>query len=164
MTRLARSRHSFGGCNYHLQFTPKYRRVVFEHPEVQAVCRRAIMEKAARLNVTVGALEFGPEHIHVFVKDCKNFSVSYLAGQLKGYSAYVVRRECWDIVKKYLWGDHFWTPGYFYESVGRVTDDMVKFYIERQQRKHWQGDDYEYFNVHTAMRSKGQTTLVDFAM
>ncbi len=41
---------------------------------------------------------------------------------------------------------------------------MAKFYIERQQRKHWQGDDYEYFNVHTALKSKGKATLGDFAM
>ena len=163
MTRLARSRHSFGGCNYHLQFTPKYRRDVFKHPKVQAVCRRAILEKAAQLNVKVGALEFGPDHMHTFVEDCRNYSVSYLVNMLKGYSAYVLRRECWDIIKFALWGDHFWSSGYFYESVGRVTDDMVKFYIERQQRKHWQGDDYEYFNVHTAMKSEGQMTLADFA-
>jgi putative transposase len=164
MSRLARARHSFGGCNYHLQFTPKYRRAVFEHPEVQAVCRRAILEKAAKLNVSVGALEFGPDHIHTFLENCKNYSVSYLVGQLKGYSSYVMRRECWDIVKKYLWGDHYWGGGYFFESVGRVTDDMVKFYIERQQQKHWQNGDYEYFNVHTAVKSEGQTTLIDFAV
>ncbi len=164
MSRLARARHSFGGCNYHLQFTPKYRRAVFEHPEVQAVCRRAILEKAAKLNVSVGALEFGPDHIHTFLENCKNYSVSYLVGQLKGYSSYVMRRECWDIVKKYLWGDHYWGGGYFFESVGRVTDDMVKFYIERQQLKHWQNGDYEYFNVHTAVKSEGQTTLIDFAV
>ncbi len=54
--------------------------------------------------------------------------------------------------------------GYFFESVGRVTGDMVQFYIERQQRKHWKGDDYEYFNVRRQFEAKGQTTLMDFAI
>ena len=67
----------------------------------------------------------GPDHMHVFVIDCKNYSAAKLAEQLKGYSSYVVRRQCWNDVSKKLWGDHFWSDGYFYESVGRVTSDMV---------------------------------------
>ena len=30
MSKLAQARHSYGGSNFHLEFTPKYRRVVFE--------------------------------------------------------------------------------------------------------------------------------------
>ena len=164
MSRLAQARHSFGGCNFHMQFTPKYRRAVFKMVEVQDVCRRAITEKAQAMGIIVGALEFGPDHVHIFLENCKNHCVSHLAAQLKGYSAYVLRRECWDMIRKYLWGKHFWSSGYFFESVGRVTGDMAKFYIERQQKKHWQGDDYEYFNVHTKLKSEGQATLNDFAM
>ena len=164
MSRLARARHSFGGCNFHMQFTPKYRRAVFKMVKVQDVCRRAITEKAHTMGIIVGALEFGPDHVHIFLQNCKNHCVSRLAAQLKGYSAYVLRRECWDMIRNQLWGDHFWSSGYFFESVGRVTDDMAKFYIERQQKKHWQGDDYEYFNMHTKLKSKGQATLNDFAM
>ena len=37
----------------------------------------------------------------------------------------------------FLWGDSFWSDGYFYESIGRVTTDTIRFYIERQQGKHW---------------------------
>ena len=89
MSKLARARHSFGGCNYHMQFTPKYRRSVFTTVEVQNVCRRAITEKAQAMGISVGALEFGPDHVHIFLQNCKNHCVSRLAAQLKGYSAYV---------------------------------------------------------------------------
>ena len=164
MNRLARARHSFGGSNFHLQFTPKYRRDIFRSEEVRDVVRNAIVEKAHDLDVHIGAIEFGPDHLHVFVVGCKNYSVAQLAGQLKGYSSFIVRRRCSDVVRRKLWGSHFWSDGYFFESVGRVTSDMVEFYIERQQRKHWQGDDYEYFNVKNKVKGEGQTTLADFAM
>jgi putative transposase len=137
---------------------------VFRIEKVRIVCKRALLEKAQAMGIVVGAIEFGPDHVHLFLVNCKNYGVSYLTAQLKGYSAYMVRRECKNLIKKYLWGEHFWSGGYFFESVGRVTGDMVKFYIERQQKKHWQGDDYDYFNVHTTMESKDQTTLEDFAM
>ena len=126
--------------------------------------RTAIKEKARSLGIQVGAIEFGPDHVHLFVVGCKNYSAAQLAGQLKGYSSRVVRKQCWDVVRKKLWGKHFWSAGYFFESVGRVTSDMVKFYIERQQRKHWQGDDYGYFNAKKQCKLMGQTTLIDFGM
>jgi len=164
MTRLARARHSFGGSNFHLQFTPKYRREIFRSDQVREVVRHAIIEKSKALSIKIGAIEFGPDHLHVFVIGCKNYSAAQLADHLKGYSSYVVRKKCWNIVKQQLWGQHFWSGGYFYESVGRVTSDMVQFYIERQQLKHWQGDDYEYFNVKNKVHVQGQTSLSDFAM
>ena len=162
MTRLARAKHSYGGANYHLQFTPKYRRWVFTSRKVQETIRAAIMEKAEKLGIKVSAIEFGPEHVHVFLEGCKNYSASYLAGQLKGYSSYVVRRKNWDEIKSKLWGKHFWTAGYFFETVGRVTGDMVKFYIERQQAKHWKGDDYEYFRLERKNEQNGQAELTMF--
>ena len=116
------------------------------------------------MDIVVGAIEFAPDHVHLFLVNCKNHSASYMTSQLKGYSAYMVRKECWQQIKNYLWGKHFWSGGYFFESVGRVTGDMVKFYIDRQQKKHWQGEDYEYYNVHTKDMPKDQTTLSDFAM
>ena len=122
------------------------------------------MEKAKSMGVGIEAMEFGPDHVHIFVTGCKNYSASYLVGQFKGNSSYVVRKECWGLIKNQLWGDHFWSGGYFYESVGRVTGDMVKFYIERQQSKHWKGDDYEYFNIQNQLKAKGQTTLMDYVM
>jgi REP element-mobilizing transposase RayT len=125
-------------------------------------------EKTKALDVQIGAIEFGPDHVHLFVIGCKNLSASYLAGQLKGYSAYLIRKTCWEIVSRQLWGDSFWSDGYFFESVGRITSEMVQFYIERQQRKHWKGEDYEYFNVkknqsQESAESGGQTSLIDFA-
>jgi putative transposase len=146
-----------------MQFTPKYRRPLFNYPEVQAVCRVMMEKKARTLGITIGAMEFGPDHVHLFLVGCKNYSASYLAGQLKGYVSYGLRKRCWNTIKRHLWGNHFWSDGYFFESVGRVTSDMVQFYIERQQRKHWQGDDYEYFKVRPTVGLTDQTSLTDFA-
>ncbi|MHC1583635.1 MAG: transposase, partial [Methanosarcinales archaeon] len=41
----------------------------------------------------------------------RTISAAKLAEQLKGYSSYVVRRQCWNDVSKKLWGDHFWSDG-----------------------------------------------------
>jgi hypothetical protein len=56
-------------------------------------------------------------------------------------------------------GKRFWSEGYFYESVGMVTSTAVKFYIERQQGKHWVHYD---FAVKHAQGNSAQSSLAEF--
>jgi REP element-mobilizing transposase RayT len=37
----------------------------------------------------------------------------------------------WDRIKHKLWGDSLWSDGYFYESIGRVTNEAIEYYITR---------------------------------
>ncbi len=134
---ITRNRHSLGGSNYHMQFTPKYRKPVFRNKKIRALVKAALEYKAHELHVTIEALEFGPDHMHMFISNCQNYSVSKLAQYFKGYSSRIVRKHLPYDIMYYNNGSSFWSDGYFYESIGRVTSDMVKFYIERQQKKHW---------------------------
>lgn len=159
MVEIVCSRHSVGGSNYHLQFTPKYRRCVFEDIRIRMECERLAMEKAKQLGVDIGAIEFGPDHMHLFVTGCRNYSVSQLVQHFKGYISRYIRLEYANKLRPYLWGDSFWSDGYFYESVGRVTAENVKFYIERQQKKHWINIDYD---VYAAKIGRRQRKIEDF--
>jgi putative transposase len=134
---------SYGESNYHLQFTPKYRRDVFVDEEVKEMCRRSFAETCAALGITMVACEFGPDHAHVFVANCKNYAVPTMVQRLKGASSRRIRLELWDRVKDKLWGESFWSGGYFYRSIGSTTSDAVEFYIRYSQKKHWMKYDYE---------------------
>ena len=35
-------------------------------------------------------------------------------------------------LKKRYWGQHLWATGYFCRTVGTVTEEMIKDYIEKQ--------------------------------
>jgi len=90
------------------------------------------------MDIDILAVEFGPDHVHIFVGNCKNHSVPEdMAQRFKGYSSYVIRKEHRDSIKDKLWGSHFWSSGYFYEAVGRITSETTQFYIKRQQKKYW---------------------------
>ena len=138
---LKYSRHSVGGSNYHLQFTPKYRKPVFRVRKIRKLTEALFRNKAMKLGVKIEAVEFGPDHVHIFVTNCRKFSVSKLVNHFKGYSSWYIRRELPREVSVFLWEDSFWSDGYFYESVGRITSETIKFYIERQQAKHWLQED-----------------------
>jgi putative transposase len=66
-----------------------------------------------------------------------------MARRLKGASAHRVRHEMWERVREKLWGDSFWSDGYFYRSVGSTTAESVRYYVENSQRKHWMKRDHE---------------------
>ncbi|MDG7043298.1 MAG: IS200/IS605 family transposase [Nitrososphaerota archaeon] len=153
---------TFGEANYHLQFTPKYRRDVFLDEEVRALCRESFRTTCEGLGIGMEACEFGPDHVHLFVSGCRKCPVPYMAQRLKGASAYVIRHRLWDRVRGKLWGDSFWSDGYFYRSVGSTTAETVRYYVQNSQRKHWlplvasktalpQGD------------ARGQVKLTDFS-
>lgn len=159
---LAHERHSVGGSNYHLQFTPKYRRRVFKDPAIRACCEDLARKKAAELGVSVEAIEFGPDHLHMFVTGCRKYAVSELVNQFKGYISHEIRRLLPD--RMILWELYraFWSHGYFYESVGRVTSETVRYYIERQQGKHWEHGEYDAQRGSRPAPARGQISLDRF--
>ena len=167
MEQLERYRHCVGESALHLQFTPKYRREVFEDNIIQERCRAILQDIAKRLGIELSALEFGPDHAHAFVTRWRKYSPSQLAQYLKGASSRELRLTLWERVKRYEWGKAFWSSGYYFGTVGRVTSETVKYYIERQQGKHWEHCDFDAeHSMETKcqiLRSTRQTKLDIFA-
>jgi putative transposase len=137
MDELVRSRHCVGGSNFHLQLTPKYRKPIFWERPVRKLVEAVIRMKIFALGLVLEAIEFGPDHVHLFVTNCRKYDVPTMIQHIKGFSSWYLRKNYWDLFKNQLWGDSFWTDGYFFESIGRITSENVKFYIMRQQGKHW---------------------------
>ena len=100
------------------------------------------------------AHEFGPEHDHLFVGNAMKYKVSYIVQRFKGYSSKRIRQECWDEIKDKLWGDSFWHDGYFYEYIGRFTNESMRYYVERQHEKHWNNEDYDYHKYKQEQQEK----------
>ena len=155
---LMSGNHSVGEANLHLQFTPKYRRDVFRDDATRRVCEESLRETAEELGLVIHALAFGPEHVHIFVGACKNYSVAEVVKRLKGASSSRIRQKCSDRIKSKLWGDAFWSGGYFYRSVGSTTGEAIQYYIERSQGKHWTALDYEEYKH----KKDTQTTINQF--
>jgi len=135
---LTRSSHTVGESNLHLQFTPAYRRDIFSDPLVRELTVAYIIEKANQLKIFVSAIDCGPDHIHLFVENWKNWSISDLARELKSYASRKMRQGHWYLFRNKLWGDKFWSSGYFHRTVGVVTKETVKKYVEESQSKHWE--------------------------
>ena len=134
---LIRSSHSVGEANYHIQITPAYRAAIFKDPAVKTLTRDYILTAARKHKILVSAIGFGPDHCHVFTVACKNHSVAKVAQLLKGFSSRMMRKHHRALFWRKLYGDKFWTGGYFYRTVGAVNSETVSRYVEHSQNKHW---------------------------
>lgn len=136
-TELVRSAHSVGEFNGHLILTPAYRRRIFRDPLVRELTLVYLLEKAKSLGISIPAIEFGPDHAHLFIANWRRYAPAQLAQLLKGYSSYMMRKGHAALFEHLLWGKKFWSGGYFFRTVGAVTGDTVKHYIEESQGRHW---------------------------
>jgi len=132
---LKSSGHTVGESNLHLQFTPAYRQNIFEEKLVIELTIAYIIERAQQMKIFVSAIDCGPDHIHLFVENWKNWSIKSLACELKKYSSRKMRKGHKKLFEDKLWDNKFWSSGYFHRTVGAVTKDTVKKY---SQAKHWE--------------------------
>jgi putative transposase len=130
--------HCVGESNLHLQFTPKYRKRIFEDKDVLAECERQFQEIAAQLKVQLAGMGLGPDHAHIFVMNWKNYSIAELAQRFKGASSRAIRQKYpVRLTVKGLYGDSMWSDGYMHRTVGAVTAETMKKYVNESQQKHW---------------------------
>ena len=138
MARYSASNHCVGESNWHFQFTPAYRRGIFADPLVRELTIAYLAEAVQQLGMTLGAIDCGPDHIHLFLQNTRKVSVVQAVHKLKGYSSYKMRKGHWELFKQQLYGEKFSSEGYFYQTVGTITADTVKKYVAEGQTKHWE--------------------------
>ncbi len=153
---LVRGHHSVGESNYHIILCPKYRKPIFVHDIIRKKIEQYIREKLEQFGAKMIAIEFGPDHVHMFWTCIRTASLAKIIGQVKGYSGYMIKKEYAKLVTQYIWRGGFWSGGYFYRSIGAVTNQRVATYIEKSQEKH-----FLIINKQEYLRQK-QTTLASF--
>jgi len=129
--------HATGEFNYHIQLTTAYRRQIFAKEKVLRLTEAYLREKLLEIKVELVSLEFGKDHVHLFVTNCKNHAPCQIVQFLKGFSSRMMRKNHSSLFSEFLWGKKFWSEGYFARSIGCVTTERVRYYIENSQEKHW---------------------------
>jgi putative transposase len=79
-------------------------------------------------------IEFGGEedHVHMLVDIRPALNISTLINNLKSASSKRLRREFASRVKKFYGKPVFWHRAYYVGSVGSVTLDTIRRYIDQQ--------------------------------
>ena len=130
-SRWKRSNKSVFNIGYHLIWCPKYRRkVLVDGKDVRL--KELLREKANSMEWTIESMEVMPDHVHLFVKAAPTDIPHWIVQQLKGYSSRMMREEFPDLKRRL---PSLWTRSYFCGSVGHISEESVKKYIEDQKNK-----------------------------
>lgn len=116
-------------CQYHVIFCPKYRRSVL-NPPLDGRLKELILEKQETYGYAVMGMEVMPDHVHLLLDVNPQIGIAKIVGQIKGYTAHMLRTE-FPWLKKRL--PSLWTRSKFVSSVGAVTLEVVKRYIDTQK-------------------------------
>ena len=141
--------HTRWNCQYHIVFTPKYRRKA-----IYRKLRRDIGVYLRRLcdykGVEIIEAQACPDHIHMLVKIPPKISVSSFMGYLKGKSSLMIFEEHANL--KYNYGNrHFWAEGYYLSNVG-LNKNTIKRYIQNQDLEDKIKDQRSLKSIKTRLR------------
>jgi len=118
-------------CQYHVIFCSKYRRKVLQD-SIDERFKQLILEKQEQYKYTVLEMEVMPDHVHLLLDTCPADNINQIVGKIKGYTANVLRKEFSSLVSRI---PSLWTRSRFISTVGSVSLEVVKQYIESQKGK-----------------------------
>ena len=133
MAEYTSGSHTMHDIKYHFVWTTKYRYKILRG-EMAKRLRELIRQGCEARGITIITGHVGYDHVHVLLSCPTDLAPSKIAQYLKGRSSKLLQESYPDLKKQY-WGQHLWARGYFCATVGSVTDEMVREYIESQEEE-----------------------------
>ena len=129
---LRQGRHCVFALHVHLIFVTKYRKKVFDGDAIDRLTKH--FERVAKdFGAEIIEANGESDHVHLLVEYPPKISISSLVRSLKGVSSRMLRQERPDVAQHY-WKGMLWSPSYFAASCGGAPLEVLKRYIENQDR------------------------------
>ena len=136
MVEHIHKRHNKTLLVYHLVCPVKYRRNVFTLA-TELTLKETCLEIEKRYEIRFLEIGIDGDHAHFLIQTIPNKALSEVVKVIKGITAkqlFLKHPE----VKRFLWGGHFWTMGYYANTVGQYGNlAMLQNYVKKQGLKEY---------------------------
>jgi putative transposase len=126
---VKRNQNITHNCTFHVVWCPKYRRKVLTGT-LDDRLKEIIEQVCAEKRCDIIQMETMPDHVHLLVQCDPQFGIHKLVKLIKGRSSNLLRTEFPDIKKRL---PTLWTNSYFVATVGDVSLEKVRAYVENQR-------------------------------
>src|SRR6056297_1371241 len=130
---LVHGRTCVYNVNYHIVWSVKNRKEILIG-QIELRFKEIVYSIAEDKNFLVITLETMPDHVHIFASAHPKISPSYIVKMLKGISARKLLLEFPEI-KQRLWKHRLWNSSFYIETIGSVSEENIKRYIELQKKR-----------------------------
>ena len=111
----------------------EYRKKLLMSKQISDDIKQFSYEICQKHKVIIRYMETDKDHIHYMIETEPTMSISKIVNLMKNYTTYHIWKRYLDYLRKHFWKEHtFWTDGYFVCSVGNVSEEMPRKYIENQ--------------------------------
>lgn len=127
---MRKGAHTQYDLQYHVVWITKYRKKIL-NGKIAERLKVLLMQGCSAKGITIirGNIKF--DHVHLLISVNPSLSVAQIMQYLKGRSSKKLQEE-FATLRKQFWGQHMWATGYFCRTVGTVTNEIIKEYIENQ--------------------------------
>jgi putative transposase len=133
--------HTVFKIEYHFVWVTKYRYPVLKGDVGERV-RELVRQTCEAFEIRIVKGVVSQDHVHILVSAPPELAPSEIMRRIKERSASKLFEE-FPALKKRYWGRHFWARGYFCATVGEMTEEMIKEYLEH----HFEPDPATEFKV-----------------
>ena len=123
--------HSKFILTYHIIFTCKYRKkLLIKYGED---VKQIMYDISKKYDFNIKEMEVDKDHIHMMISSVPKISPLQIVRVLKQQSTIQMWRRYASELKKQYWKENtFWTEGYFCSTIGEVSSETLKHYIQNQ--------------------------------
>lgn len=132
--KTTRSSHAVFSLGYHIIFCPKYRHRVLS-AVIADELKRVLDEACTQRGWSLEEIEIMPDHVHLFVQADHLTAPVEIAKTLKSISATAVFTKFPKLKERKFWGSGLWSCGTYYATVGHISEDAIRRYIETQRER-----------------------------
>lgn len=125
-------RHVVFNLHAHLVFVTKYRYKVFDQKILEDM-KNIFTKIANEHHVVLKEFNGEEDHVHMLIHYPPKVSLAKLVNSLKGVSSRRLRQN-WPALEKKYYKGVLWSPSYFAGSCGGAPIDIVKKYIQSQNK------------------------------
>ena len=129
---------SVGWSTWHIQWCTKYRYKIFYTSEYKNLCTILLHEAAQKHGFIILDCEVDINHVHVIASLPLTMTPIDAVQKMKGITAKALFQELPHLRRLYKKG-HLWSPGKFVGSIGHITLEKAKQYIESHHAKSFAG-------------------------
>ena len=131
-TWKSKNRHKYL-LQYHIIFVCKYRKKLLMSKQISDDIKQFSYEICQKHKAVIRYMETDQDHIHYMIETEPAMSISKIVNLMKSYTTYHIWEKYPNYLRKHFRKEHtFWTDGYFACSVGSVSEEMLRKYIENQ--------------------------------
>lgn len=132
--KTMRSKHAVFSLGYHIIFCPKYRHRVLIN-DVATELKVVLAEICTNYGWLLQEIEVMPDHVHLFVQADHMTAPFEIGKTLKSISAVEIFKRFPKLKQKRFWGSGLWSRGTYYATVGHISEDAIRRYIETQKER-----------------------------